>query len=88
MKKRVKGINIQIKRRDLYLLADIIVFTSPSNVEAWFETYTFQKNQKAIAMGDATANTLRQQKIIPAAQPDTFDDTGLARAVFGASTGF
>lgn len=68
--------------------ADIIVFMSPSNVEAWFENYTFQKKQKAIAMGDATANALRKHNIIPSAQPDTFDDTGLARAVFGASTGF
>ncbi len=66
-------------------LADIVVFTSPSNVEAWFENYGFQKNQKAVAMGDATANALRQHKIIATAQPDTFDDTGLARAVFGAS---
>ena len=65
--------------------ADIVVFTSPSNVEAWFENYTFQKKQKAIAMGDATANALRKHKIIPSAQPDTFDDAGLARAVFGAS---
>ena len=36
-------------------------------------------------MGDATANALRKHKIIPSAQPDTFDDAGLARAVFGAS---
>ena len=68
-------------------IADIVVFTSPSNVEAWFEKYSFQKDQKSIAMGDATANALRQHKIIPTSQSDTFDDTGLARAVFGASTG-
>lgn len=67
-------------------VADIVVFTSPSNVEAWFEHYSFSKTQKAVAMGDATANALRQFRVIPASQPDTFDDTGLARAVFGAST--
>ena len=68
-------------------LADIVVFTSPSNVEAWFENYIFQKNQKAIAMGDATSSALRKHKIIPSALVDSFDDTGLARAVFGTSTG-
>ena len=67
--------------------ADVIVFTSPSNVEAWFEKFTFSKNQKAVAMGDATANALRKYKIIPASKPDTFDDPGIARAVFGASSG-
>ena len=73
------------KNQEEMPVADIIVFTSPSNVEAWFENYTFQKNQKAVAMGDATANTLRKYKVIPTSQPDTFDDAGLARAIFGAS---
>jgi uroporphyrinogen-III synthase len=65
--------------------AEIVIFTSPSNVEAWFENYTFSKNQKAIAMGDATSQALRRQRVIPCALTDSFDDTGLARAVFGAS---
>ena len=66
---------------------DIVVFTSPSNVESWFENYNFRKNQKAIAMGDATANTLKAHKIFPAALVDAFDETGIARAVFGVSSG-
>lgn len=66
--------------------ADILVFTSPSNVEAWFEKFTINKNQKVVAMGDATANTLRQHNIIGCGQPDTFDDAGLARAVFSISS--
>ena len=66
--------------------AEIIVFTSPSNVEAWFENYGFRQNQKAVAMGDATANALRQMKVMPVSLADAFDDAGLARAVFGAST--
>jgi hydroxymethylbilane synthase len=65
--------------------ADIIVFTSPSNVEAWFENYNFPADRKAVAMGDATANTLKRFKVHAAAMPDTFDDAGLARAIFGAS---
>ncbi len=63
--------------------ANIVVFTSPSNVEAWFECYTFTKDKKAVAMGDATAHALKKHKIFPAALSDTFDDTGIARAVFG-----
>ncbi len=66
-------------------VADIVVFTSPSNVEAWFENFTFGKNQKAIAMGEATAHVLKQNRVNPSALSDAFDDTGLARAVFGVS---
>jgi uroporphyrinogen-III synthase len=63
----------------------IIVFTSPSNVEAWFENYSFPSGLKAVAMGDATANALRKRKVFPAALADSFDDAGIARAVFSAS---
>jgi len=66
--------------------ADILVFTSPSNVEAWFERFTISKTQKVVAMGDATANALRQHNIHGCGQPDTFDDSGLARAVFSISS--
>lgn len=64
--------------------AEVIVFTSPSNVESYFKSYTFDKiKQKAIAMGDATANALSMKNIIAAAQPDEFTDAGLVRAVMG-----
>lgn len=66
--------------------AEILVFTSPSNVEAWFEKFTISKDQKVVAMGDATANALRQNNVIGCGQPDTFDDAGLARAVFSISS--
>ena len=62
--------------------AQILVFTSPSNVEAWFERFKITSDKKVVAMGDATANALRGFGIIGCAQPDTFDDAGLARAVF------
>ncbi len=66
--------------------AEILVFTSPSNVEAWFERFKIRKDQKVVAMGDATANALRQNNFIGCGQPDTFDDAGLARAVFSISS--
>lgn len=65
--------------------ADILVFTSPSNVEAYLEKFTIRKDQKLVAMGEATANELRQAGFVSSTKPDTFDDAGLARAVFGAS---
>ncbi len=76
-----------IKRNDGDMpQADILVFTSPSNVEAWFERFTISKDQKVVAMGDATAHVLGQHNIHGCAKPDTFDDAGLARAVFSISS--
>lgn len=66
-------------------VADMFVFTSPSNVEAWFERFTISPEQKIIAMGDATANALRQFGVRKLTKPDTFDDAGIVRAVFGMS---
>ena len=63
--------------------SDLIVFTSPSNVEAYFEKNTVGKNQKIVAMGHATAATLKEKGILSFGMPDTFDDTGLVRAVMG-----
>jgi len=66
--------------------ADILVFTSPSNADAWLEHHSMRKDQKAVAMGDATAHALKRNGIYAEALADTFDDAGLARAIFGAST--
>ncbi len=77
----LKGNNIEMPT------AKIIVFTSPSNVEAWFEKYNFPKDKIAVAMGDATSHVLKLNNVIAVSHPDTFDDPGLARAIFGASTG-
>ncbi|MFM2016624.1 MAG: hypothetical protein RL007_280 [Bacteroidota bacterium] len=61
--------------------ADIMVFTSPSNVEAYFVKNKLSKTQKIVAMGNATGNALRERGIITYALPDSFDDSGLVRAV-------
>jgi hydroxymethylbilane synthase len=63
--------------------ADVMVFTSPSNVEAFFEKNKMKTGQKCIAMGHATASSLRQFGVTHAALPQTFDDLGLIQAVFG-----
>jgi uroporphyrinogen-III synthase len=62
---------------------DIFVFTSPSNVETFFGKDRITSRQKVVAMGDATANALRKFGLKANKQPESFDDFGLAQAVFG-----
>ena len=66
--------------------ADILVFTSPSNVDAWFEVFKISKSQHVVAIGDATANALRQHSVIMLSKTDSFDEAGMARAIFSASS--
>lgn len=63
--------------------AEILVFTSPSNVEAFFEKNKINPGQKVVAMGDATANLLKRFGVKRYSMPASFDDIGLAQAVFG-----
>ncbi len=63
----------------------IVVFTSPSNVEAFFEKNKLQPHQKVVAMGDATANALGKLKIKDVVKPISFDDLGLVQAILGCS---
>ena len=61
----------------------ILIFTSPSNVEAWFERFKISADQRVIAFGEATANALRNFKVNVDALPATFDDLGLVQTVMG-----
>ncbi|MFN5548470.1 MAG: hydroxymethylbilane synthase [Bacteroidota bacterium] len=63
----------------------IIVFTSPSNVEAFFEKNQWATNFKAVAMGEATGNALFRKGVKKFELPDSFDDLGLFRAVLSLS---
>ena len=65
---------------------EIFLFTSPSNVEAFFEKNKLNATQKVIAMGEATASSLKKSGILHPALPDAFDDVALTRAVFNASS--
>lgn len=62
---------------------DIFVFTSPSNVQAYFEKNTINANQKVVVMGNATANALKNYNIKANKQATSFDDLGLVQAVMG-----
>ena len=65
---------------------EIIIFTSPSNVEAFFEKNKLSPHQKIIAMGEATGKALSKLKIKNISMPQSFDDLGLVRAVLGVSS--
>lgn len=60
-----------------------LIFTSPSNVESFFDKNKISKEQKVIAMGKATANALKKFGVNANNLPASFDDMGLAQAVFG-----
>lgn len=62
--------------------ADIMLFTSPSNVEAFFEKKKLNSDQKIIAMGDATSHTLKQFGIKSVYLVPSFDEVGLLQAIF------
>jgi hydroxymethylbilane synthase len=65
--------------------ASIYVFTSPSNVEAFFDKNSLPAAARIVAMGHATRSALREQGITHPVMPDAFDEAGLSRAVFGLS---
>jgi hydroxymethylbilane synthase len=62
--------------------ADIMLFTSPSNVEAFFEKKKISSSQKVIAMGDATAHTLKLAGVASVYLVPSFDEIGLLQAIF------
>jgi hydroxymethylbilane synthase len=64
-------------------MCDVMVFTSPSNVEAFFSANALAKTQRVVAMGHATGSALKEQGIVSFVTPGTFDDAGLVRAVMG-----
>jgi hydroxymethylbilane synthase len=61
--------------------ADLLAFTSPSNVKAYFEKYKPVKGQKIVAIGSTTADKLRDYGIKNVGMPGSFDETGLLKAI-------
>lgn len=62
--------------------ADILVFTSPSNVEAYFADNLLDPNQKIIAIGRSTGKKFDEMGV-SYVLPYSPDEIGLAEAVFG-----
>lgn len=64
---------------------DVMVFTSPSNVDAFFLVNKVTPKQKIVAMGHATGNALKEKGVVSFGTTDSFDDAGLVRAVMSMS---
>jgi hydroxymethylbilane synthase len=62
--------------------AEVLVFTSPSNVEAYFTDNLLDSNQKLVAIGKSTGNKLAELGLTYKL-PFSPDEVGLAEAVFG-----
>jgi hydroxymethylbilane synthase len=62
--------------------SDILIFTSPSNVNAFFKSNTVEPHHKIIAMGGATEAELRKHGVRKCSLPNSFDDLGILQAVY------
>jgi hydroxymethylbilane synthase len=62
--------------------ADVLVFTSPSNVEAYFADNLLEPGQKVIAIGKSTGKRFDEMGV-KYTLPFSPDEVGLAEAVFG-----
>jgi len=63
--------------------AEIVVFTSPSNVDSFFTKAKISDKQQVVAIGKSTEKKLNEYKIENIILPASFDEVGLAEAVFG-----
>lgn len=62
--------------------ADVLIFTSPSNVDAYFKNNLLDPGQKVIAIGSSTGKKLEEMGVTYIL-PFSPDELGLAEAVFG-----
>jgi hydroxymethylbilane synthase len=62
--------------------ADVLVFTSPSNVEAYFVDNLLEPGQQIVAIGASTGKKFEEMNV-PYILPSSPDEIGLAEAVFG-----
>jgi hydroxymethylbilane synthase len=75
----VKKINAQLPK------VEVLVFTSPSNVESYFEKGQISGDQQVIAMGKSTEKKLKEFGVEHCLLPVSFDEIGLVQAVFAVS---
>lgn len=61
--------------------ADVLVFTSPMNAQAYFSTNVLGKNQRVVAIGETTAEALRELGISKIEIADEPTEQALAEAV-------
>ena len=77
-----------LKKKEKFELpkSEVLVFTSPSNVESYFANTTVADNQKVIAIGKSTDKKLKAMGVKKVLLPVSFDEVGLAEVVFSLST--
>ena len=75
---------VSLKNID-YSTAEILIFTSPSNAEAYFAENLWEQDQKVIAIGKSTGKKLDELGV-KYTLPYSPDEIGLAEAVFGISS--
>ncbi len=61
--------------------ADVLVFTSPMNAQAYFSKNKLAENQRVVAIGATTAEALRELGILKIEIADEPSERGLAEAV-------
>lgn len=61
--------------------ADVLVFTSPMNAQAYFAKNNLGKNQRVVAIGKTTAEALRELGISKIEIADASTEQALAEAV-------
>jgi hydroxymethylbilane synthase len=62
--------------------ADVLIFTSPSNVDAYFADNLLDPGQQVIAIGNSTGKKLDEMGV-KYSLPYSPDEIGLSEAVFG-----
>lgn len=62
-------------------VASVLAFTSPSNVQAYFEKYKFVPGQKMVAIGSTTGDKLKDYGIKELVFASSFDEKGLLHAI-------
>jgi hydroxymethylbilane synthase len=61
--------------------ADVLVFSSPSNVESFFHLNTLPEKARLISFGPATSRTLRDFGVEPMVELEKIDSEELVRAI-------
>jgi hydroxymethylbilane synthase len=62
--------------------AEVLIFTSPSNVDAYFQENLIDPGQKIICIGHSTAKAIEAMGL-NYTLPFTPDEIGLSEAIFG-----
>ena len=64
-----------------YSDAEVLVFTSPMNAQAYFSKHILAEKQRVVAIGQTTAGALRELGIATVEVAASPDERGLAEAV-------